>query len=85
MRNTDEMSGRLKETIERTNHLNGELSAVSNMVSQYEVINKRNLNELEEFAAQNESISDQLKRRERVNELRDQMQQDLQTSVQKLS
>ena len=47
VRNTDELSLNLKDSIEKTNALKQELSAVDNLVQQYELANKRIMDEME--------------------------------------
>jgi len=55
--NTDKLSETLKNTILRTDNLKQELSAVQNLVEQYELANQRNLHEIEEQTRQNEEIA----------------------------
>ena len=47
VRNTDELSLSLKDSIGKTNALKQELSAVDNLVQQYELANKRIMDEME--------------------------------------
>ena len=47
IQNTDSLSLNLKESIDQTNALKQELSAVDNLVQQYELANKRVMDEME--------------------------------------
>ena len=47
VRTTDKLSQNLKESIERSNNLKQELSAVENLVKQYEMANKRIVDEMD--------------------------------------
>jgi hypothetical protein len=80
VRNTDQLSHNLKESIEKSNFLKSELLSVENLVKQYEQANRRVMEEMEEQARQNEEIVNQLQRNARVNELKDKMAQDLNVS-----
>lgn len=47
VRTTDKLSQTLKDSIEKSNNLKQELSAVENLVKQYELANKRVVDEME--------------------------------------
>lgn len=66
VKNTDDLSGTLKESIQRSENLRNEAQALEQLVGEYEVSNRRIIDEMEDQANQNEEIVNQLQRKTRV-------------------